>query len=93
MTSILLREIQKLEVRFRDYLTAEQKFSEHAKDCIKIFNDLVKGLDKTGKTYNSKRIKKLSTLRRGAIKSLGEMLKSEVMLNMRKAISSSLTEH
>jgi hypothetical protein len=76
MSSEFSREIRKLEVRFEDYMKAEQEFVGHVKECIKIFKELMENLEK-GKTSSSEEIEKLSTLRRKAIKSLGQVLKSE----------------
>jgi len=71
------REIRKLEVRFGDYMKAEQEFVEHVKECIRVFGELMKNLEKRNKTFSSDEIEKLSLLKTEAIKSLGQVLKSE----------------
>jgi hypothetical protein len=71
------RELLKLEVRFGEYMKAEQEFVEHVKECIQVFKELIENLEKRDKTSSCEEIKKLSKLRREAIKSLGKVLKSE----------------
>jgi hypothetical protein len=71
------REIRKLEVRFGEYMKAEQEFVGHVKECIRVFEELMENLEKRDKTSSCEEIKKLSKLRREATKSLGKVLKSE----------------
>ncbi len=71
------REIRKLEVRFEDYMKAKQEFVGHVKECVRIFGELTENLGKKGKTSSSEEIEKLLRLRREAVKSLGQVLKSE----------------
>jgi hypothetical protein len=71
------REIRKLEVRFGDYVKAEQEFSEHVKDCIRVLRALVVNLENRGKAPSYKETRKLSELRRAAMNSLSEVLTSE----------------
>lgn len=68
MASEISREIQKLEVRFEDYMIAKQEFERHMKDYIRIFRELTENLGKRGKTFSSNEIEKLLRLRREAIK-------------------------
>ena len=77
MVSEFSREIRKLEVRFEDYMKAEHESVELVKECVRIFRELMKGLEKRGKTPTSEEIEKLSMLKTEAIKSLSQVLKSE----------------
>jgi len=77
MSSEFSREIRKLEVRFEDYMRAEQESVELVKECVRIFRELMKGLERRGKTSSSEEIEKLLRLRSDALKSLGRVLKSE----------------
>lgn len=77
MASEFSREIRKLEVRFEDYMRAEQESVELVKECVRIFRELMKGLERRGKTSSSEEIEKLLRLRSDALKSLGRVLKSE----------------
>ncbi len=85
MASEISREIRKLEVRFKDYMKAKQEFERHMKDYIRIFRELTKNLGKRGKTFSSNEIEKLLRLRREAIKSLGQVLKSESNIEHEKS--------
>jgi len=85
MSSEISREIRKLEVRFEDYMKAKQEFESHMKDCIRIFRELTENLGKKGKTSISNEIEKLLRLRREAIKSLGQVLKSESNIEHEKS--------
>jgi len=58
-------------------MKAEQESMELVKECVRTFKELMKGLEKRGKTSNSEEIEKLLRLRREAVKSLGQVLKSE----------------
>lgn len=77
MSSEFSREIRKLEVRFEDYMKAEQESVEHVKECIRILSQLMENLERKGKTSSSEEIEKLSMLKKEAIKSLSQVLKSE----------------
>ena len=77
MVSEFSREIRKLEVRFEDYMKAEHESAELVKECVRTFRELMKGLEKRGKTPTSEEIEKLSMLKTEAIKSLSQVLKSE----------------
>jgi glutaminase len=77
MGSEFSREIRKLEVRLEDYMKAEQEFVENVKECIRVFGELMKNLEKRSKTSSSKEIEKLSLLKKEAVKSLSQVLKSE----------------
>ena len=77
MSSEFSREIRKLEVRFEDYMKAEHESVELVKECVRTFRELMKGLEKRGKTPTSEEIEKLSMLKTEAIKSLSQVLKSE----------------
>lgn len=77
MSSEFSREIRKLEVRFGDYMKAEQEFAEYVKECIRVFVELMESLGKRSKTSSSKKIEKLSLLKTEAVKSLDQVLKSE----------------
>ncbi|MCK4434550.1 hypothetical protein KAU92_03585 [Candidatus Bathyarchaeota archaeon] len=77
MSFEISREIRKLEVRFGDYMKAEQEFVERVKECIRVFKELMKNLEKRDKTSSPGEVKKLAKLRREAIKSLSQVLKSE----------------
>jgi len=77
MSFEFLREVKKLEVRFGDYVKAEQEFSEHVKDCIRVLRALVENLENRGKAPSYEETRKLSELRREAMKSLSEVLTSE----------------
>jgi hypothetical protein len=71
------REIRKLDVRFGDYVKAEQEFSEHMKDCIRVLKELMETLENRDGAPSYKETRKLSELRREAIESLSEVLASE----------------
>ena len=77
MSSEFSREIRKLEIRFEDYMKAEQEFAGHVKECIKVFKELMENREKGDKASSSEEIERLLKLRREAVKSLGQMLKSE----------------
>ena len=77
MASEFSREIRKLEVRFEDYMKAEQESVEHVKECVRIFRELMDSLEKRGETSNSEEIEKLLMLKMKAIKSLSQVLKIE----------------
>lgn len=77
MSSEFSREIRKLEVRFEDYMKAEHESVELVKECVRTFRELMKGLEKRGKTPTSEEIEKSSMLKTEAIKSLSQVLKSE----------------
>lgn len=79
MSSRLSREIRKLEVRFGDYMKAEQELVERVNECIRAFKELTENLEKRGtaRALSCEETKKLSKLRRRAMKSLGEVLTSE----------------
>lgn len=79
------REIKKLEVRFGDYVKAEQEFSEHMKDCIRVLRELVVNLENRVKAPSYKETRKLSELRREAMKSLSEVLTSESAVEHEKS--------
>ena len=85
MSSEFSREIRKLGVRFEDYVKAEQEFVEHVKECVRIFGELANSLEKRGKTSSSEEIEKLLSLRREAVKSLGQVLKSEGIIEHEKS--------
>lgn len=70
-------EIRKLDVRFGDYVKAEQEFSEHMKSCIRVLKKLIETLENSDKTPSYKETGKLLELRPEAIKSLSEVLASE----------------
>jgi hypothetical protein len=85
MGSEFSREIRKLEVRLEDYMKAEQEFVEHVKECIRVFGELMKHLEKRSKTSSSKEIEKLSMLKTETIKSLSQVLKSESNIEHEKS--------
>jgi len=85
MSSEFPREIRKLEIRFEDYMKAQQEFIEHVKECVRIFKELMENLEKRGKTSSFEELEKLSILRREAIKSLGQVLKSESNIEHEKS--------
>lgn len=85
MSSEFPREIRKLEVRFEDYMKAEQEFVEHVKECVRIFRELMDSLEKRGTTSSSKEIEKLSMLKMKAIESLSQVLKSEGSIEHEKS--------
>ena len=58
-------------------MKAEQEFVEHVKECIRVFGELMKNLEKRSKTFGFKENEKLSLLKTEAIKSLSQVLKSE----------------
>jgi len=77
MSSEFSREIRKLEVRLEDYTKADQEFVEHVKGYAKTLRMLSEGLEKRGKPPSPDEISQLSRLRSDAIKSLGQVMKSE----------------
>ncbi len=85
MSSEFPREIRKLEIRFEDYMKAQQEFIEHVKECVRIFKELMENLEKRGKTSSFEELEKLSILRREAIKSLGQVPKSESNIEHEKS--------
>lgn len=85
MSSEFSREIRKLDVRLEDYMKAEQEFVEHVKECIRILWQLMENLEKKGKTSSSEEIEKLSVLKKEAIKSLSQVLKSESNIEHEKS--------
>lgn len=85
MSSEFSREIRKLDVRLEDYMKAEQEFVEHVKECIRILWQLMENLEKKGKTSSSEEIEKLSVLKKEAIKSLSQVLKSESNIDHEKS--------
>lgn len=85
MSSEFSREIRKLDVRLEDYMKAEQEFVEHVKECIRILWQLMENLEKKGKTSSSEEIEKLSLLKKEAIKSLSQVLKSESNIEHEKS--------
>lgn len=85
MSSEFSREIRKLDVRLEDYMKAEQEFVEHVKECIRILWQLMENLEKKGKTSSSEEIQKLSVLKKEAIKSLSQVLKSESNIEHEKS--------
>lgn len=85
MSSEFSREMRKLDVRLEDYMKAEQEFVEHVKECIRILWQLMENLEKKGKTSSSEEIEKLSVLKKEAIKSLSQLLKSESSIEHEKS--------
>ena len=77
MSSEFSRETRKLEIRFEDYMKAEQQFAEHVKQCIKVLKELMENLEKRDKTSSSEETERLSKLRRQAVKFMSQVLKSE----------------
>lgn len=77
MSSELSRETRKLEIRLEDYMKAEQEFVEHVKECVRLFRELMDGLEEKGKASSSDEIEELSRIRNDAIKALSQVLKSE----------------
>jgi len=85
MSSEFSREIRKLDVRLEDYMKAEQEFVEHVKECIRILWQLMENLEKKGKTSSCEEIEKLSMLKKEAVKSLSQVLKSESNIEHEKS--------
>ena len=85
MSSEFSRETRKLEVRFEDYMKAEQEFVKNVKECIRILKELMENLEKRGKTSKLEEIEKLSTLKMDAIKSLNQLLMSESNIEHEKS--------
>lgn len=77
MSSELSRETRKLEIRLENYMKAEQEFVEHVKECVRIFRELMDGLEEKGKASNADEIERMSRIRNDAIKALSQVLKSE----------------
>lgn len=66
-------------------MKAQQEFIEHVKQCVRIFKELMENLEKRGKISSFEELEKLSILRREAIKSLGQVLKSESNIEHEKS--------
>lgn len=85
MSSEFQREIRKLEARFGNYRRVEQEFVRQMKGCIKTFRKLTQNLQNEERISSSKEIERLLKLKRNAIKSLSQVLKSESSVEHEKS--------